>query len=239
MTWQSWPAATLNASYITDGVVSADVQGAADHRGAPGHATVTDMTTGGGPKLQAMSGAIVREPIFAGEPITAAKIIRSGDTSYMAVRLPAGMLAMSLPINVESAAGGFIQPGDRVDVMSTHADASKNGGGMVTETVLANALVLAIDQHTEQPKAGASLIGATVTIEVPAPSASRGARPHPGRPHAGAALLRRHRRPHPGGRRRRPLRPHLQGRRRRRNGDRAMTKAALLDPCRALPAAPR
>jgi pilus assembly protein CpaB len=177
MTWQSWPAATLNPSYITDGVVSAAPQGAAATAVRTAASTVTDITSGGGPKLQAMAGAIVRDQIFAGEPITAKKIIRSGDTSYMAVRLPAGMVAMSLPINVESGAGGFIQPGDRIDVLSTHADTSKNSaGGMITETVLANALVLAIDQHTDQPKAGASMIGATVTVEVPAVSASSVAR---------------------------------------------------------------
>ena len=138
------------------------------------------MTTGGGPKLQAMIGAIVRDADLrrrADHP--AKKIVRSGDTSYMAVRLPAGMRAMSLPINVESAAGGFIQPGDRVDVMSTHADASKNGGGMVTETVLANALVLAIDQQTDAPKAGASLVGATVTSRSRRPAPARWRAPAP------------------------------------------------------------
>jgi pilus assembly protein CpaB len=177
MTWQGWPAATLNTSYITDGVIaSAAATPAASAIGAATR-TVSDMTSGGGPKLQAMVGSIVRDPIFAGEPITARKIIRSGDTSYMAVRLPPGTVAMSLPLNVESGAGGFIQPGDRVDVLSTHADTSKSGGGgMVTETVLGNALVLAIDQHTDQPKAGASMIGATVTVEVPATSASAVAR---------------------------------------------------------------
>ena len=70
-------------------------------------------------------------------------------------------------------------------------------GGMVTETVLANALVLAIDQHTDAPKDGASMIGATVTLEVPDHQRHLGRPgPHPGRPDAGAALLRRHRRPH-------------------------------------------
>ncbi len=177
MTWQSWPAATLNPSYITDGVISTELQGPAAAAVRQATRTVTDITSAGGPKLQAMAGAIVRDPIFAGEPIIANKIIRSGDTSYMAVRLPAGMVAMALPINVESGAGGFIQPGDRIDVLSTHADTSKNGaGGMVTETVLANTLVLAIDQHTEQPKAGATMIGATVTVEVPAVSAGSVAR---------------------------------------------------------------
>jgi pilus assembly protein CpaB len=177
MTWQGWPQTTVNPAYITDGVVTTAVPAPAIAAMKQATRAVADMTSGGGPKLQAMAGAIVRDPIFVGEPITAAKIIRSGDTSYMAVRLPPGTMAMSLPISVESAAGGFIQPGDRVDVMSTHADTAKGGsGGMITETVLANALVLAIDQHTEQPKAGASMIGATVTVEAPASSATAVAR---------------------------------------------------------------
>jgi pilus assembly protein CpaB len=171
MTWQSWPAATLNANYVTDGVIAPAAIGA-DGALRKASTTVGDITSGGGPKLQAMIGAIVREPIFAGEPITGRKIIHSGDTSYMAVRLPAGMRAMALPINVESGAGGFVEPGDRIDIISTHADTNKTGGGgMVTETVLNNALVLAIDQKTDTPKAGATMIGATITIEVPAEDA--------------------------------------------------------------------
>jgi pilus assembly protein CpaB len=178
MSWQSWPAATLNAAYITDGesaVVPTGVAETALHRATT---AVSDITSGGGPKMQAMIGSIVREPIYTGQPITAKMIIRSGDSSYMAVRLPTGMRAIALPINVESGAGGFIQPGDRIDVLSTHPDNGKTngGGGMVTETVLTNALVLAIDQHTDQPKSGAVVVGATVTLEVPEASATAVAR---------------------------------------------------------------
>jgi pilus assembly protein CpaB len=177
MTWQGWPAATAtNPIYITDGVVSTTAPNAAAQAVRQATRTVSDMTSGGGPKLTALVGAIVRDPIYTGEPITSKKIVRSGDTSYMAVRLPAGMVAISLPITVESDAGGFINPGDRVDILSTHADTTKGGGGMITETVLANTLVLAIDQHTDQPKAGAAIIGATVTIEVPAVNAATVAR---------------------------------------------------------------
>ena len=178
MTWQAWPAATLNAAYITDGQpAAAPAQGVAETTFSKARTAVSDITSGGGPKLQAMIGDIVREPIYTGQPITAKMIIHSGDSSYMAVRLPTGMRAISLPINFETGAGGFIQPGDRIDVLSTHADTNKNGsGGMVTETVLSNALVLAIDQHTDQPKTGASVLGATVTLEVPEPSASSVAR---------------------------------------------------------------
>ena len=168
MTWQTWPAATLNAAYVTDGVMTAGSADAASNAINQAGKTVTDMANGGGPQLQAMVGAVVRQPIFAGEPITARETVRSGDTSYMAVRLPEGMRAMSLPLSTESGAGGFIEPGDHVDVYSTHADASKNsGGGMVTETVITNVTVLAIDQHPDTPKNTQTLPGNTITLMIP------------------------------------------------------------------------
>ena len=173
MSWQSWPAATLNAAYVTDGVMTAAPAGGAASAVNQAGKTVTDMATGGGPQMQALAGAIVRQPIYAGQPITARDIVRSGDSSYMAVRLPEGMRAMALPLTTESGAGGFIEPGDHVDIYSTHADTSKNGGGgMITETVLSNALVLAIDQKTDAPKSGATVTGVTITLEVPDINAS-------------------------------------------------------------------
>jgi len=173
MSWQGWPTATLNAAYISDGESAVAPKPGVDAVMQKASKTVSDMTTGGGPKMTAMIGDVVREPIFAGEPITAKKIVHSGDTSYMAVRLPEGMRAMALPLSVESGAGGFIAPGDRVDIMSTHTDQNKNGGGgMITETVLSNALVLAIDQKTDAPKSGATVTGVTITLEVPDINAS-------------------------------------------------------------------
>lgn len=171
MSWQGWPTATLNAAYITDGETLAAPKAPVDAAVQKASKTVSDIATGGGPKLQAMIGDVVREPIFAGEPITAKKIVRSGDTSYMAIRLPQGMRAIALPLSLESGAGGFIEPGDRVDILATHNDQSKSGG-MITETVLSNALVLAIDQKTDAPKTGAPVSGATITLEVPDVNAS-------------------------------------------------------------------
>jgi pilus assembly protein CpaB len=177
MSWQTWPASTLNAEYISDGQTIAPPQGQAATMINKAGATVGDIASGGGPKLQAMIGAIVRSPIYTGQPITSKEIIRSGDTSYMAVRLPSGMRAESLPVSVETAAGGFINPGDHVDLFSTHADTTKGGGGgLVTEQVLTNAVVLAVDQHTDQPKTGSSIIGATVTLQVPDGAAAAVAR---------------------------------------------------------------
>ena len=167
MSWQGWPTATLNTAYITDGDTTA-AKAPVDAVMQKASKTVGDIATGGGPKMRAMIGDVVRQPIYAGQPITAKEIVRSGDTSYMAVRLPQGMRAISLPLSLESGAGGFIEPGDRVDVLSTHQDPNENSnsGGMVTETVLSNALVLAIDQKTDAAKT-TSINGATITLEVP------------------------------------------------------------------------
>ena len=169
MAWQPWPATTVNVAYITDGASAVPKPTGAEAAVRNASTAVNDIATGGGAKMQSMVGAIVREPIFAGEPITSMKVVRSGDSGYMAVRLPAGMRAMSIPVTIESGAGGFIQPGDRVDIMSSHADTAKNGaGGMVAELVLGNIKVLAVDQHTDTPKGSTSLPGATLTLEVPA-----------------------------------------------------------------------
>ncbi|MGH6955621.1 MAG: Flp pilus assembly protein CpaB [Caulobacteraceae bacterium] len=172
MTWAGWPVSALNAAYITDGETAATPQGVAAKAIDKAGKAVTDMADGGGSKMQSMVGDIVRDPIFAGEPIVAKKIVHAGDSSYMAVRLPPGTVAIALPISADSGAGGFIEPGDRVDVLSTHNDTARTGqGGMVTETVLSNALVLAIDQHTDAPKDNPALVGVTVTLEVPDASA--------------------------------------------------------------------
>jgi pilus assembly protein CpaB len=91
----------------------------------------------------------------------------------MAVKLPQGMMALSLPVTVETGAGGFVLPGDHVDVvlnvkMSGNSDMHGPAQPVQSRTVMRNLTVLAIDQTTE-PKAGASsLVGATATLEVPA-----------------------------------------------------------------------
>ena len=172
MSWQGWPTSTLNVAYITDGDTTVS-KAPVDAVMQKASKTVGDIATGGGPKMRAMIGDVVRQPLYAGEPITAKEIVRSGDTSYMAIRLPQSMRAIALPLSLESGAGGFIEPGDRVDVFSTHQDSNRNSsnGGMVTETILSNALVLAIDQKTDAAKT-TSVNGATITLEVPDVNAS-------------------------------------------------------------------
>jgi len=186
LTWLDWPVEAVNVSFITDGAV-AGVKPAAATTGPDGKpvdpavaekvaaagealeaARMAIMNDPGGP-ITALTGAIVKEPIFGNEPITDRKLVRAGQSGYMSVVLQPGMRAMALPMSVETAAGGFILPGDRVDVLLSRQLGSGPNGGTpqyASETVMRNVRVLAVDQ-TSTPVAGANaVVGAVATIEV-------------------------------------------------------------------------
>jgi pilus assembly protein CpaB len=140
--WQAWPEATTGASFITR-----------KHRPNA---------------VDELSGAITRAPFTAGEPIREAKLIKAnGAAGFMAAILPSGMRAVSTEISPETGAGGFILPNDRVDVIlsrkPTNADSKASP---VTETILVNVRVLAIDQTVEEKDGQRVVVGKTATLEL-------------------------------------------------------------------------
>jgi pilus assembly protein CpaB len=176
MGWTAWPVEALNPAFITDG--AAPVAAGAEPTGGAkivksASSAASAVIVGAGPMTQ-FEGAIVREPMLTGEPIIQRKVVRGGDGGYLSVVLNPGRRAIAVPINVESGAGGFILPGDRVDVLQSRevtspasamtAMAAKNT--FVADTVLSNIRVLAIDQAIEAPKSAKSMVGATATLEV-------------------------------------------------------------------------
>lgn len=174
MAWTPWPIDALNPAFVTDGAAPALAPTGRNKVVKNISATASAVIGGAGPMAQ-FEGAIVREPILAGEPMIERKVVRGGEGGYLSVVLSPGKRALSLPINVESGAGGFILPGDRVDVLQSRevespqdaiagAGAPKNS--FVADTVLSNIRVLAIDQNIEAPKDAKSLIGAVATLEV-------------------------------------------------------------------------
>ncbi|WP_425999159.1 Flp pilus assembly protein CpaB [Caulobacter sp. DWR1-3-2b1] len=168
VTWQAWPTEAVNAAFITNGAALPKPEGAAKAKAAVANAA-SDMIGGVDP-AKAVEGAIVRDPILTGEPITPRKIVRGGDGGYLSVVLSPGKRAMSVPVTSETAVGGFILPGDRVDVLQTReASGSSDGGSdkvLIAETILQNVRVLALDQSTAAEKDAKSIVAATATIEV-------------------------------------------------------------------------
>ncbi|OGN50748.1 MAG: Flp pilus assembly protein CpaB [Caulobacterales bacterium RIFOXYB1_FULL_67_16] len=179
LAWKDWPVDEVNPAFITDGSVPLPAQPAADkpdEKAAPaveGAAKAVAQAVGIGAKSDYV-GSVVREPILAGEPIVGRKIVRAGDSGYLAAYLEPGMRAMAIAVTVESAAGGFILPGDRVDVVLTvqnEGGSSAVEGGATTAkyssaTVMQNVKVLAIDQSTRAGDDAQAVVGATATLEV-------------------------------------------------------------------------
>lgn len=161
--WQDWPAEGLSPTFTTDGAPAAVKQDGA--AGAAKEAATTAQGLFGDSAIQALDGAVVREPFVNGEPIVARKIVKQGEGNYMAVVLAPGMRAMSVGVTVDTAAGGFVLPGDRVDLIVSKDDGDK---GVMTETVLRNVKVLAIDQSAQPAKDAQTMVGAVATLEVSA-----------------------------------------------------------------------
>jgi pilus assembly protein CpaB len=115
-------------------------------------------------------GAIVRIPVASGEPIRDPAVVFQKGSGFLAAVLPKGMRAVSMEISVESDAGGFILPDDHVDVILTRRDKllEKLTGmdKIISEAILRNVRVLAIDQTVEEKAGQRVVVGKTATLEL-------------------------------------------------------------------------
>ena len=112
-------------------------------------------------------GSVARVIIFPGEPIRDAKLVGK-DQSLMSSILPSGKRAIAVEITADTSAGGFILPNDYVDVIMTRRATNISGGeSFVTETILSNIRVLAIDQTIREDEEGRKVkVGQTATLEL-------------------------------------------------------------------------
>lgn len=142
--WQTWPTAAASSYFI---------------RKTERPNAVTEL-----------AGSIARAPLVTGEPVRESKLIKADGSGFMAAILPPGMRAVSTEISPETGAGGFILPNDRVDVILSRRDreAEKAAGvdTYVSETILSNIRVLAIDQAIEEKNGQKVVVGKTATLEL-------------------------------------------------------------------------
>jgi pilus assembly protein CpaB len=114
-------------------------------------------------------GAVLREGLRSDEPFIMGRVVQPHEQGFLAAVLTPGMRAVSVTLTPSAEVAGFIFPGDRVDVILTHGfsrkDITELSERHVSETVLTNARVLALDQksdnQTVEPK-----VAATATLEV-------------------------------------------------------------------------
>jgi len=129
--------------------------------------------------LDTITGAASRVSFRAGEPLSTEKIIDLNGSGVMAALLRKGMRAIAVPISDITGAGGFILPGDFVDLLLTRqisveefnpstGEIDRTVTHNQTDTVMSTVRVLAIDQRiAERDGEGtSSAVGNTATIEL-------------------------------------------------------------------------
>jgi pilus assembly protein CpaB len=105
---------------------------------------------------------VVLTAIERNEPILSSKITGSGQRATLSAVIRDGFKAVTVRVNDVEGVGGFVLPGDRVDVMLTR-QIEKNSAN--TDVVLQNARVLAIDQIADERSEKPAVVKA-VTLEV-------------------------------------------------------------------------
>jgi pilus assembly protein CpaB len=142
--WQTWPQASANASFVKQ----------------PERPDA----------MKQFVGAIVRIPVAAGEPIRDPAVVFAKGSGFLAAVLPKGMRAVSMEVSAENGAGGFVLPDDHVDVLLTrHDKAQEKVTGVdkiVSDAILRNVRVLAIDQSVEEKAGQKVVVGRTATLEL-------------------------------------------------------------------------
>lgn len=99
-------------------------------------------------------GAVTRRSFVRGEPITAGSVVQPDGRGFMAAQLPPGYRAVAVEIEPETAAGGYIQPNDHVDVIVTHRVEEGSQRQSRSEIVLQDIRVLALGENTTTQTSG-------------------------------------------------------------------------------------
>ena len=110
---------------------------------------------------------VALRPIVVGEPVLASRVSGTDGRAVLSANLPDGALAYAVPINDVLGVGGFIRPGDSVDVLLTRQIPGEGatGSDKMTEVVLEAVPVLGIDQVSDEAKTEPG-VPKTATLQV-------------------------------------------------------------------------
>lgn len=113
-------------------------------------------------------GRVALRPIVVGEPVLASKVSGADGRAVLSANLPVGKLAYSIPISDVAGVGGFVRPGDKVDVLLTRkipGEGADNSTDKMTDVIITGVPVLGIDQVADEKNTKAT-VGKTATLEV-------------------------------------------------------------------------
>ena len=133
-------------------------------------------------ELLADGSRVVLSPMETSEPVLLAKLSGANGRATLSNLLAPGMRAVAIKTDEIAGVGGFIMPGDRVDIVLTRdagaiQEVSDNAAGaagstITTEVVVANAKVLTVGQGADQRQTSPQVVN-SVTVEVSVDGATK------------------------------------------------------------------
>jgi pilus assembly protein CpaB len=148
LVWQRWPSDNLHPRYVTR-----DKQPDAIRR---------------------LTGAAARQPLYAGEPVTDAKLVKREGASVLAVTLREGYRAVTIRVDEAQGLAGLVRPGDQVDVILAHKVAVpgefERGEREVAEVIAGGVRVLGVGQDIKSADDKSKVVK-SITVEVTPPQA--------------------------------------------------------------------
>jgi pilus assembly protein CpaB len=116
--------------------------------------------------IEKLKGRVLRYPLVAGEVVLESKLAPQGTPGGLAGIIKNDKRAVTVKVDEASGVAGFVNPGNRVDVVLTLAKNEFKDDPM-SQVVLQNILVLGRGQDIDQPKGDEKpKIVPTVTLEV-------------------------------------------------------------------------
>ena len=113
-------------------------------------------------KIEEVVDRIAVQPIVAGEILMRERFTESEDGSTLAAMVAEKMRAVTVRVDDVIGEGGFLLPGNRVDVLAARREADRRA---TAETILRDVKVLAVDQTAATEKNEPVIVRA-VTLEV-------------------------------------------------------------------------
>ena len=95
------------------------------------------------------------------EAVLASKVTEPGEDAGVSSRLTSGMRAFTIKTDASTGVGGFLRPGDSVDIYWT----GRVGNQEITQLIDANVRIVAINQSADEDRNNV-VVARTVTVEV-------------------------------------------------------------------------
>ena len=103
--------------------------------------------------------------MVANEPVLPANVSGPGGKLNLSGSVSPGMRAVSLRSNDVAGVGGFVLPGDRVDILLTRSTGGGEKSDTLTQILAENVRVLGVDQ-SDNDEADKPVVAKAVTVEV-------------------------------------------------------------------------